>query len=438
MRVDYLKINYSKIKHLFFIAFFVILSTQVLWAKAKPAPKSDGPLPLNETVSPELSHLSVYYLDHDLVKFLIDEGADNSEAQAISDLLARNNIFDIRMGQKISVNFETPAKSKKKEIVSLFFPLNDDVTIAVVRTKQNRFELIPLKNLLVDNLVYKNGPLTKNILEDFKKAGVPEGLAKDVVKVLSSAIDVKKFGKNESFEILYEKKSPKAKYAKINSNMASTDRALYLALGTEKDKKEYYYFDPQNGTAGFFNKSGVKLQRERLIDIRPLKNSHISSGFGFRIHPVFGTRAFHPGVDYSAPQGTPVPAAGNGVIEFMGWKGGYGRYVIIRHDGVYGTGYGHLSRFSDKFKPGTHISKGQILGYVGTTGVSTGPHLHFEVLRGMTRINPMTASISKKAERLAGADLKNFKAMMESVQAQTKKLAEPQDNPTKTPVAEKN
>ena len=139
----------------------------------------------------------------------------------------------------------------------------------------------------------------------------------------------------------------------------------------------------------------------------PVDATRVSSKFGKRRHPILGYTRMHRGVDFAAPTGTPVRAAGRGVVVARHWKGNYGRYIRIRHGGGYQTAYAHLRRYAKRLRRGSRVAQGQVIGYVGSTGLSTGPHLHYEVIRDGRQINPMTLKLPSGI-RLSGAALERF------------------------------
>jgi murein DD-endopeptidase MepM/ murein hydrolase activator NlpD len=164
-------------------------------------------------------------------------------------------------------------------------------------------------------------------------------------------------------------------------------------------------FRPQGGADQFYNPQGESVVRSFLRT--PMDASHITSRFGWREHPILGYSALHTGVDFAAPQGTPVLAAGAGKVKLAGYNGGYGLYVRLDHTQQIGTGYGHLSRLGPGIKPGVVVRQGQVIGFVGSTGMSTGPHLHYEFYRANSPVNPLQQKFAMRAS-LAGNDLARF------------------------------
>ena len=148
----------------------------------------------------------------------------------------------------------------------------------------------------------------------------------------------------------------------------------------------------------------------------PVKGGRYTSGFGPRIHPLLGIARMHTGVDWAAPPGTPILAAGDGTVEAVGQQGGYGNYIRIRHANGFSTGYGHLSRYADGLEPGINVKQGQVIGYVGSTGLSTGPHCHYEILVNNQFVNPMTIQVPRGLQ-LTGRQLAEFQKERRRVDA---------------------
>ena len=161
----------------------------------------------------------------------------------------------------------------------------------------------------------------------------------------------------------------------------------------------------EDGEAEYFDRTGRSLRKFLLRT--PVDGARLSSTFSMRKHPILGYSLMHKGVDFAAPSGTPIYAGGGGRVAVAGRNGGYGNYIRVRHSAEYSTAYAHLSRFAKGIKPGQRVRQGQVIGYVGSTGRATGPHLHYEVLRNDQQINPLKIKQSP-ATQLAGADLERF------------------------------
>jgi len=175
-----------------------------------------------------------------------------------------------------------------------------------------------------------------------------------------------------------------------------------------------YHYVPSDGKADFFDPRGESVRKSLLRT--PIDGARLSSGFGMRQHPILGYTAMHRGVDFAAPTGTPIQAAGNGTIEMVGTNGGYGNYIRIRHTNAYATAYAHLSGFAKGLRKGNRVSQGQVIGFLGSTGSSTGPHLHYEVLSGGNQINPLSIKVAA-SRKLEGKELERYRAHLREIDA---------------------
>jgi murein DD-endopeptidase MepM/ murein hydrolase activator NlpD len=197
-------------------------------------------------------------------------------------------------------------------------------------------------------------------------------------------------------------------------NASEVERPLVREVVTASGQIESSLFVADETTAGnldYFNSKGNSVRKTLMRT--PVDGARLSSRFGKRKHPILGYTRMHAGVDFAAPTGTPIYAAGNGTVVQAGRNGGYGNYIRIRHNGTYQTAYAHLSKFARKTRKGARVKQGQVIGYIGTTGRSTGPHLHYEVLRNGRQINPRSVRIPS-GEKLKGAELKKFIAMRDA------------------------
>jgi murein DD-endopeptidase MepM/ murein hydrolase activator NlpD len=159
-------------------------------------------------------------------------------------------------------------------------------------------------------------------------------------------------------------------------------------LNLSGEQKSLYRYEFSNGTVEYFDSQGNSIKRALLKT--PINGAKLTSGYGYRQHPIYGFSKMHQGLDYGAPQGTPILAAGDGVVELVKKQSrGYGNHVQIKHNGIYSTLYAHMSKFSGKAKKGARIKQGDVIGYVGATGTATGPHLHYEVIERGKKVNPV-------------------------------------------------
>ncbi|WP_410543725.1 peptidoglycan DD-metalloendopeptidase family protein [Wolbachia endosymbiont of Drosophila bocki] len=253
--------------------------------------------------------------------------------------------------------------------------------------------------------------ISSTIKSSFFATGIEQGLAPNtVVKLINIYKD---FGVDFKKDIV-----PKSKlevlFERLPNNQKTEEKILYASLTINKKAISLYHYKSQDGKERYFNKEGISLENGEIF-ANPLNGDYrISSKFGNRKHPVRGKIAFHKGVDYAAKLGTPIYAAAEGVIEYIGKNGGYGNYIKIKHKNEYSTCYAHISRFSGDIKLGSKVKQGQVIAYVGSTGVATGPHLHYEVIYNGKHIDPLT--IAHKTEvKLPDHELREFKLFVNKI-----------------------
>jgi len=187
---------------------------------------------------------------------------------------------------------------------------------------------------------------------------------------------------------------------------------LFANIKTNGREKPIYRFEMDNGRVDYFGPDGTSIRKTLMKT--PIDGARISSGFGYRRHPVLGYNKLHKGMDFAASTGTPIYAAGDGTVTYAARKGSYGNYISIRHNSKLGTAYAHLNKFKKGIRKGSVVKQGDVIGYVGTTGRSTGPHLHYEVLVNGVQVNPRSVKLPT-GETLSGSELARFKSMVRSV-----------------------
>jgi murein DD-endopeptidase MepM/ murein hydrolase activator NlpD len=235
-----------------------------------------------------------------------------------------------------------------------------------------------------------------------------------MIRIFSFDVDFQReLQPGDSFEVLYEA------LFEDDGSLAKTDGVLYASLTLSGERLDMYNFTPQSGHDDFFDRKGQSVRKTLMRT--PIDGARLSSRFGMRKHPVLGYTRQHKGVDFAAPRGTPIYAAGDGVIESAGRNGGYGKYLRIRHNSTYKTAYGHMTRIAKGMRRGKRVRQGQIIGYVGSTGRSTGPHLHYEVLRGGRQVNPLKIKLPS-GEKLKAADLASFQRHRAGIDAQRRRV----------------
>ncbi len=314
---------------------------------------------------------------------------------------ASNNIFDVRnlrQGKRYySFHKKDSAKTldyfvyQQSKIDYIKFNFIDSIIV----TKHQL-------NIRIDTAIAE-GVINTSLWISMKKAGIDPMLAMELSDIYAWTIDFYGLQKGDSYKIIYERQF-------IDTNYIGLGKVLACQFKHGNHNFPAYLFT-QDSLEDYFDKEGGSLRRAFLK--APLRFSRISSRFSnSRLHPVLKIRRPHHGVDYAAPTGTPVHTIGDGIITFKGRKGGYGNRVEIKHNGTYSTGYAHLSRFAKGLKKGDFVKQGTVIGYVGMTGVATGPHLDFRVYKNGTPINPLTMK-SPPAIPIYKENLDNYRAKMD-------------------------
>ena len=231
--------------------------------------------------------------------------------------------------------------------------------------------------------------------------GIPDKIISEIAEILGWEVNFGALYEGATFRVVYEELS------RPDTGESTAGRVLAVEVENRGRRYEGFYFATPDGSSGYYNRRGEALGRSFLR--YPVAYSRISSQFSKgRFHPVLKRRVPHYGVDFAAPPGTPVRAVADGKVEKAGWYGGNGRFVKIRHDRLYETGYAHLSRIARGVRAGAHVKKGQVIGYVGSTGLATGPHLHFALYRAGKYIDPLKANLPRPRP-LSGNALAGFR-----------------------------
>jgi murein DD-endopeptidase MepM/ murein hydrolase activator NlpD len=355
-----------------------------------------------------------------LMDILTRARIDQAEAYAAVESL--RTIYDprrLRAGQALAITAahdgEAAGADDPRRLLGLRFDLSFDHQIRVTRSADGSFDATRADRPQRRALVRSAGTIDDSLYLAAERAGVPQNVTAELIKLFSWDVDFQRdLRPGDGFETLYDELS----LADGSGEVRGSD-LLYAALTLSGNVLGAYRFELESGVE-YFDRYGKSLRKFLLRT--PVDGARISSGFGMRMHPILGYSLMHKGVDFAAPIGTPIYAAGDGRVLVAGRNGGYGNYVRIRHNGDYSTAYGHMLRFASGIAPGRRVSQGQVIGYVGTTGRSTGPHLHYEVLRDDAQINPMSVKQAPDTQ-LAGADLRRFQQEVDRIDRLRARLA---------------
>src|SRR3989339_228935 len=310
-------------------------------------------------------------------------GIDYSEMLAILD--AASTTYDmtrIRVGQPIRL-----AKDERGKDVYLEYETGKEYYVHIDFLDDYKFNVEKREIKYTTEIVKQSANINSSMYLDGLDANIPEGVIVDFANIFAWTIDFSvQVQKNDSFEILYEKRSREGQevnYGRVLAGKFVNSGKVYTA----------YLFEDEEGKAAYYSAEGENLQKQFLK--APLEFKRITSGFTYaRFDPINYTKQKHLAIDYAAAMGTPIMAVGDGTIEFAGWNSqGFGNFVSIHHNDTYTTQYAHMSGFGPGIKNGVYVVQGQVIGYVGSTGHSTGPHLHYQIKENGALVNPLNLEL---------------------------------------------
>ncbi|MEM9668206.1 MAG: M23 family metallopeptidase [Pseudomonadota bacterium] len=346
-------------------------------------------------------------------------GADRSEAASALNALYKEGFLDprrLRAGLKIDAEFD----ESTSELIAVSLRPDSEKGLIAKRQTDGFFFATALDTKLISTPRRVKTEITTSIYDSALSAGATDQQVADFAQIFAFDIDFQReIHPGDAFEIVYEA------FEDERGNQVKTGEVVYAALNGRALTKGFYRHAPADtGQADYFTSEGKSATR--FLMKTPINGARLSSNFGRRRHPISGYTRLHKGTDFVAPTGTPVFAAGHGTVERASRYGGYGNYVRIRHANGYKTAYAHLSRYGRGVKSGRRVRQGDIIGYVGSTGASTGPHLHYEVIVSGKHVNAMRLKLPT-GRTLEGDLLAAFKATRNEVDSLRTDLVLPVD-----------
>tara|TARA_B110000902_G_scaffold115161_1_gene135317 strand:+ start:254 stop:1552 length:1299 start_codon:yes stop_codon:yes gene_type:complete len=300
----------------------------------------------------------------------------SSDINNIANKIVQKKLSDIFAGTEIKII--TKVNSENNEIISFSYPINEITTVEIKKVKNN---FVINKNILKlkKKEVILSNTIKNNLYSSSIEVGIEPNIIVEFANIFGFEVDFQRdIRTGDKFEIYYEV------FTDEENIVRKTGKIIYASMFVNNKELALYNFKFKN-EVGYYDVDGKSVVKTLMKT--PINGARLSSSFGFRKHPILGYNKLHQGTDFAAPRGTPIMASGSGVVLRAQKYKGYGNYVSIRHNSTYVTAYGHMSKFGRAIKKNARVSQGQIIGYVGSTGLSTGPHLHYEVIKNGKRIN---------------------------------------------------
>ena len=330
-------------------------------------------------------------------KILEQYSVEKSEITQIKkELNKKVNINKLDINQKFQFTIDQTNYSIKEFI----FQVSNTQKIYLTRKKgSDQFDQKIVVTKLNKSVVYGESIILESLYKSASNEKIPANIIIEFARIYGFQVDFQRdIRKKDSFQIMYEV------FLDDKKNIIETGNIIYANLKLSGEDNSLYYFDSKK-SEGHYDKNGKSIQKALMKT--PINGARLSSSFGMRKHPIDGFNKMHRGTDFAAPMGTPIMASGDGIIKKAGWCGGGGNCVVIKHNSTYQTVYAHMSKFAKSIRKGVRVKQGQVIGYVGSTGKSTGPHLHYEVIVNGKKINSQTLKLPS-GKVLKGEERKIF------------------------------
>jgi murein DD-endopeptidase MepM/ murein hydrolase activator NlpD len=342
--------------------------------------------------------------NEDLTAAVLRTGIAPAEAKAAVNLLSKAfNISTLKAGvtMEAAIAPATEGSNRHAQLVGLTVRTGAAKQLTLTTSRDGAMRLRALEEAVRDERLIAIGEFNGSLFSSAAALGATPSLTRQVVNLFAHKLDFERDIKSgDTFKLVFDRKVTES------GRTVEAGNLLYAEVEAKGGTGRFYSFQPQGSKdVQFFDENGKNIKGFLLTT--PVNGARISSSFGMRFHPVLGFNRMHTGMDFAAPTGSEIVAAGDGVVADAKWWGGYGRWVRVQHGSGWETGYAHMS--SIKVRPGQRVRQGEVIGYVGTTGRSTGPHLHFEVWNNRRPIDPRSAKVPQ-SKILIGQDLIAFRA----------------------------
>jgi murein DD-endopeptidase MepM/ murein hydrolase activator NlpD len=337
-----------------------------------------------------------------LADILLRLGVDDEEVRQFitSDALARN-VLQVRPGKSIRAQTD---EDGKLDWMQATLPDNGDKPARILKITRDAAGILTASDgdaAVERRIEMRAGNIRSSLFAATDEAQIPDAVAMQMVSMFETNVDFRMLQRGDSFNVVYESFWQ-------NGELLKTGRVLAGEFTNAGKQYQAVWFDESANSGGYYSFDGKSLKKAFLKS--PLEFTRISSGFSMRIHPISGKWKAHTGVDFAAVTGTPIRASGDGVVDFAGVQNGYGNVVTVKHWSNYSTLYGHMSRFAAGIRKGSRVRQGEVIGYVGSTGWATGPHLHYEFRVSNTPRDPMSVVVPNNVA-LEAKDMNRFKVV---------------------------
>jgi len=322
-------------------------------------------------------------------RILYDQKISPTEVNNVLNALRREyNVGTLRNDQKV---YLVVKREKNGNFVSrLTVNIDNITTVHVFLNKDNVYETKRVTKILTKKNHLVETTIDRGIYRTAKQSGIENSIVAQFARLYGFEVDFQRdLKKNDKIKIFYER------YLDDDGVSQKTGNIIYSEITNVEKNIILYRYEYPNGSIAYFTPEGKSIEKSLMRT--PINGAKLSSRYGFRIHPIIGYNQMHQGTDFAAPTGTPIMASGSGTIEYSGWKGGYGKFISIRHSPVYQTNYAHLQDYAKGIRRGIKVQQGQVIGYLGSTGSSTGPHLHYEVVVNGRKENSQTLKLPSAA-----------------------------------------
>ena len=401
------------------ISYFLSISFGENLAREKKVSKKiitdEDPIHIEEKLEIDFTLVQKYYLQEGetFTGALKQADLQDDEINDVVNIISKK--IDLRK-LKVGTLIETYTKTiNDKKIINEIIIYPDIEKKIYVKKVNNKFVAGEDKKKLFSKLKFYEVEIDNSIYESLKKIDTPDEIIMEFVQLYSFDIDFQRdIRKGNKIKIFFEI------YTDSQNNYIKSGNINFSEIILDDESYELYRFQSEGDEfVEYFNSDGKSATKALMKT--PINGARLSSGFGMRKHPILGYNKKHQGVDFAAPTGTPIMAAGTGHIEFVGNNGGAGKYIRIKHLNGYKTSYSHLSKYASGIQKNVKVRQGQVIGYVGNTGLSTGPHLHYEVIFNGKRINPMKMKLPS-GKQLKDKNLEIFLAEKERINAEVSEL----------------